>query len=182
MTVRAERNPALGLKIPSSIRRQSHQQGCPESGLQLRVLRCGRGTADQRELPQPLPCLLVVKAPRRQAGRPVVGLRWLDAARAAGGPAWQGPGDRASLCLVRQRARQPRCIRHDAGRRHRRTHRANAAAALGPIACALPAGNSSRSPREHSAIRGDLGSAHAGAMGLVASQRDCGDCPGGAAL
>ncbi|HTX82092.1 MAG TPA: RNHCP domain-containing protein [Streptosporangiaceae bacterium] len=30
--VRAERNPALGLKIPSSIRRQSHGQGCPESG------------------------------------------------------------------------------------------------------------------------------------------------------
>jgi hypothetical protein len=37
--VRTERNPALQLKISSSIWRQSHQQVSPESGFSLRQLR-----------------------------------------------------------------------------------------------------------------------------------------------
>jgi hypothetical protein len=113
------------LKITSSIWRQSHRQDCPEPGLHLRELRYERRTAQQRELPQPLPGVPVLQARRHRPRRPGLGLPRPDAPSADRAPRRQGARARPPLRRLRLRPSQPDRRRPSAGRRHRRDHRAD---------------------------------------------------------
>jgi hypothetical protein len=113
------------LKITSSIRRQSHQQVRPEPGLHVRELRRERRTAQQRELPQPLPGVPVLQARRHCSRRPGLGLPRNDAPRAGRAPRRQGTRAGPPVRHLRLRPTQPGRRRHSARRRHRRDHRAD---------------------------------------------------------
>lgn len=122
-----ERNPALRLKITSSIRRRSHQQGRAESGILLRTLRRASAAADQWQLPEPLSVLPVVQARRcRPARGPGLRLPRPHAACGDRAAQRQGHGDRASLHGLRFRAAQPGRGGSGSERQRRGDHRADA--------------------------------------------------------
>jgi hypothetical protein len=123
MAVRAKRNPALRLKITSSIWRQSRRQVRPESGLYLRELRRRGGAGHQRQLPESLPPVPMVQARRRQARRSCIRLPGHDAARADGPSVRKGTGDHSQLPAVRCHPGQPPGPGHSSGRRHPRDQR-----------------------------------------------------------
>jgi hypothetical protein len=120
------------LKITSSIRRQSHQQDRPKPGLHMRELRCERRTAQQRELPQPLPGMPVLQARRHRPRRPGLGLPRHDAPRARRTPWRQRTRAGPPVRHLRLRPSQPDRRRPRARRRHRRDHRADVQSRLAP--------------------------------------------------
>jgi len=113
------------LKITSSIRRQSHQQVHPKPGLHVRELRRERRTAQQRELPQPLPSVPVLQARRHHSRRPGLGLPWNHAPRACRAPRQEGTRAGPPVRRLRLYPAQPGRRRPRARRRHRRDHRAD---------------------------------------------------------
>jgi hypothetical protein len=120
------------LKIISSIRRQSHQQDRPKPGLHMRELWCERRTAQQRELPQPLPGVPVLQARRHRLRRPGLGLPRHDAPRACRASRRQGARAGPPLRRLRLRTYQPDRGRSGAGRRHRHDHRADVQSRIAP--------------------------------------------------
>jgi hypothetical protein len=86
----------------------------------MRELRCERRTAQQRELPQPLPGVPVLQARRHRPRRPGLGLPRHDAPRARRAPRRQRARAGSPVCGLRVRPSQPDCRRPSAGRRHRR--------------------------------------------------------------
>jgi hypothetical protein len=141
------------LKITSSIRRQSHRQDRPKPGLHMRELRCERRTAGQRELPQPLPGVPVLQAPRHRPRRPGLGLPQPDAPRAYRAPRRQRAHASPPVRGLRLRPAQPDRRRPRARRRHRRDHRADAQSRVAP-ACRCPRELPRRHP-SHINHRGD---------------------------
>jgi hypothetical protein len=120
------------LKITSSIWRQSHRQDCPESGLHLRELWCERRTAQQRELPQPLPGVPVLQARRHRPRRPGLGLPRPDAPRPRRAPRRQRARAGPPVRGLRLRPSQPDRRRPGARRRYRRDHRADVHTRVAP--------------------------------------------------
>ena len=118
------------LKITSSIRGQSHRQDRPEPGLHMRELRCERRTAQQRELPQPLPGVPLLQARRHRPRRPGLGLPRHDAPRARRAPRRQRARAGPPVRRLRLRPSQPDRRRPGAERRHRRDRRADVPRAI----------------------------------------------------
>jgi hypothetical protein len=127
------------LKITSSIRRQSHQQVRPEPGLHVPELRRERRTAQQRELPQPLPGVPVLQARRHRSRRPGFALPRTDARRAHRAPPRQGTRAGPPVRRLRLRPAQPDRRRPRARRRHRRDHRADVQRRVTPASPTSPA-------------------------------------------
>jgi hypothetical protein len=136
------------LKITSSIRRQSHQQVRPKPGLHMRKLRCERRTAGQRELPQPLPGVPVLQAPRHHSRRPGLGLPRPDAPRAYRAPRRQRAHASPPVRGLRLRPAQPDRRRPRARRRHRRDHRADAQSRVN-AGVPVPTRTPSSAPQPH---------------------------------